>query len=64
MNIGGTCGRQASRDQALLFEDQKDKAIAGINATAGEEQLLERWRAAEIPRLPAPPARAKVLPDQ
>ncbi|NWL76210.1 hypothetical protein DM872_05055 [Pseudomonas taiwanensis] len=37
-------------EQALLFEDQMGKAIAGMNATAVGEALLERWREAGISR--------------
>ncbi|EHK67962.1 T6SS effector BTH_I2691 family protein, partial [Achromobacter arsenitoxydans] len=38
------------KEQALLFEDQMGKAIAGMNATAAGEALLERWRAAGVSR--------------
>ncbi|AZD84267.1 hypothetical protein C4K14_1426 [Pseudomonas chlororaphis subsp. aureofaciens] len=37
-------------EQALLFEDQMGKAIAGMNATAVGEALLERWRESGISR--------------
>lgn len=37
-------------EQALLFEDQMGKAIAGMNATAVGEELLERWRQAGVSR--------------
>ncbi|CAB3904019.1 T6SS effector BTH_I2691 family protein [Achromobacter animicus] len=37
-------------EQALLFEDQMGKAIAGMNATAVGEELLDRWRKAGISR--------------
>ncbi|WP_312997380.1 T6SS effector BTH_I2691 family protein [Achromobacter animicus] len=37
-------------EQALLFEDQMGKAVAGMNATAVGEELLDRWRKAGISR--------------
>ncbi len=37
-------------EQAVLFEDQMGKAVAGMNATAVGEELLERWRKAGISR--------------
>lgn len=37
-------------EQALLFEDQIGKAIAGMNATEAGQALLERWREAEVSR--------------
>lgn len=37
-------------EQAQLFEDQMGKAIAGMNATAVGEALLERWRETGISR--------------
>ena len=37
-------------EQALLFEDQMGKAVAGMNATAVGEELLDRWRNAVISR--------------
>lgn len=36
--------------QGLLFEDQMGKAIAGMNASAVGQALLERWRQAGISR--------------
>jgi len=41
-------------EQALLFEDQIGKAIAGMNATEAGEALLERWR-------DTPPARENLF---
>ncbi|MHA6196164.1 T6SS effector BTH_I2691 family protein [Pseudomonas wadenswilerensis] len=37
-------------EQALLFEDQMGKAIAGMNATEAGQALLERWREADVSR--------------
>ncbi|NNJ16211.1 hypothetical protein CSV86_013780 [Pseudomonas putida CSV86] len=37
-------------EQALLFEDQMGKAIAGMNATEAGQALLERWREAGVSR--------------
>jgi len=37
-------------EQALLFKDQMGKAIAGMNATAVGENLLERWRKTGVSR--------------
>lgn len=37
-------------EQGMLFEDQIGRAIAGMNATAVGDALLERWREAGISR--------------
>ncbi|MEN5162063.1 T6SS effector BTH_I2691 family protein, partial [Achromobacter spanius] len=41
---------RSDTEQALLFEDQMGKAIAGMNATVVGEELLDRWRGAGVSR--------------